>query len=444
MKLKVQAKTFANNGSSDSTKAIKKFETFGLADETPTTSITGPSGVQTSLTFTITGTANDDNGVNSLRFTMRDANGRYLQDDGDTDTAYNTFSGQPDVIGATAATWSHEITLPYESTWTMQATAIDDAGQADLRSADRSWIVSSTAQAPSVAITTPAAMLPPTAAFPLTLPPGSPLTFAGSATDDRRLANVEIRLSNSTTRENLGADGTWGTDVIAGWHRLLPQNYSGSSYNWAYTTPFDLVPGTYSFQVRATDDEGISTSSTNYGRLSITVQVPDDTPPDTRLNTTGTVSGVQVLSLDLAGTATDAQGVASVGVTVRERNSGRYVQPNGTLSSSWALLPTTLATPGGHRHHVDPHRGAALERQLRRDRLRRRHRRPDGPVDLGRHGPLPGLPPGTPRPPSTRRCSPRPRARPSPSRASSSRAAPRTTSRSPRRRWPSATRRAST
>lgn len=345
--LKVQAKTFANNGSSDSSKAIKKFETFGLADETPTTSITGPSGVQTSLSFTITGTANDDNGVNSLRFTMRDANGRYLQDDGDTDTAYNTFNGQPDVIGATAATWSYEITLPYESEWTMQATAIDDAGQADLRSSDRSWIVSSTAQAPSVAITTPTAMLPPTAAFPLTLPPGSPLTFAGSATDESRLANVEISLQNSTTRERLASDGTWGTDVVGDWFRLLPQNFSGSSYNWSYTTPFNLSPGSYSFQVRATDDEGISTSSSNYGRLTINVQVPNDTPPDTRLNTTGTVTGVQVLSLDLAGTATDAQGVASVGVTVRERNSGRYVQPNGTLSSSWALLPTTLATPGG-------------------------------------------------------------------------------------------------
>lgn len=344
--LTVQAKTFANNGSSDATKAIKKFETFGLADQTPTTAITGPSGVQTSLNFTITGTANDDNGVNSIRFTMRDAQGRYLQADGDTDTAYRTFTGRPDVVGATAATWSYEITLPYESTWTMQATAVDTAGQADLRSADRSWIVSSSAVAPTVAITTPATMVPPTAAFPLTLPPGSPLTFAGSAVDDGRLANVEISLQNSVTREKLASDGTWGTDVIAGNHRLLPQNFNGSSYNWSYTTPFSLVPGTYTFTVRATDDLGITTASSNQGRLTINVQVPNDTPPETVLNTTGTVTGVTSLNLDLAGTATDAQGVAAVGVTIRERNSSRYVQPNGTLSAAYALLPTTLATPG--------------------------------------------------------------------------------------------------
>ncbi len=37
-----------------------------LDDQTPTTSITGPSGIQTSTTFTVTGTANDDKGVNSL------------------------------------------------------------------------------------------------------------------------------------------------------------------------------------------------------------------------------------------------------------------------------------------------------------------------------------------------------------------------------------------
>jgi hypothetical protein len=35
------AKAFAVTGGSDPTKPIKKFETFGLQDQTPTTSITG-------------------------------------------------------------------------------------------------------------------------------------------------------------------------------------------------------------------------------------------------------------------------------------------------------------------------------------------------------------------------------------------------------------------
>ncbi len=43
-RLTFYAKTFAVNGSSDGSKAIKKIETFGLADETPTTSVSGPAG----------------------------------------------------------------------------------------------------------------------------------------------------------------------------------------------------------------------------------------------------------------------------------------------------------------------------------------------------------------------------------------------------------------
>ena len=45
------------------------------------------------------------------------------------------------------------------------------------------------------------------------------------------------------------------------------------SYNWTYTTPFNLKPGNYSFAVRATDDLGLTTSSTNQGRLTINAQV---------------------------------------------------------------------------------------------------------------------------------------------------------------------------
>ena len=345
--LRVLARTVGvNRHEGCDARRSKKFETFGLADQPPNTAITGPSGVQNSTTFTVTGTATDDNGVNAIRFTVRDAQGRYLQADGGTETAYRTFTGQPDVIGATAATWSHELTLPYESEWTMQATAIDTAGQSDLRSADRSWIVSATAIAPSVSISAPAAMLPPTAAFPLTVAPGGPITFAGSATDDTGLTDVEIQLRNTTTRENLAADGSWGTDAIAGWYRLLPLNFTGSSFNWSYTTPFDLTPGTYTFTVRATDSDGITTASANRGRLTVNAQVPGDTAPDTTMNTTGTVTGLQMLQLDLAGTATDAEGVASVGVTVRDRDTGLYVQPDGTKAVGFAMLPTTLATPG--------------------------------------------------------------------------------------------------
>ena len=120
------------------------------------------------------------------------------------------------MVGATSATWQYEVTLPHEGEWRMSATAIDNNGQSDLRSATRDWLITSTGVAPTVAINAPAPMTPPTAAPAYTVTPGGPLTFSGTATDDEDLVNVEISLRNNTTREQLAADGTWGTDVSPG------------------------------------------------------------------------------------------------------------------------------------------------------------------------------------------------------------------------------------
>ena len=92
----------------------------------------------------MTGTANDDKGVNSLTYWFRDEQQRYLQDDGSVDDIFNTFRGEPDVVGATNATWSYDVTLPHEGVWRGSATAVDTTGQADLRSATRDWTVDST------------------------------------------------------------------------------------------------------------------------------------------------------------------------------------------------------------------------------------------------------------------------------------------------------------
>jgi PKD repeat protein len=345
--LKVYARTIANTNAADNTKATKKFETFGTTDAPPDTTITGPTtSVVPTTTFTITGRATDDLGVNSLSLTLRDLNNRYLQNDGSVSATYNSFRITPDVVGGTNTTWSYEITVPTEGTWQAQARASDTTGQSDLDTADRSWIVSDTANPPVVSISSPVSMVPPTTVQPLTVAPGSPMTFAGSAGDDEQLDTVEIQLRNSTTRENLASDGTWGTDVTAGWYRVSPVHVNATSYNWSYTTPFNLKPGTYSFSVRGTDQLGLTTASTNQGRLTINAQIPGDAPPDTTITPTGTITGLQVLHLDLAGSATDGQGVAEVRVSLRDNETSRYLQPNGTLSAGFATLPANLASPG--------------------------------------------------------------------------------------------------
>lgn len=112
-------------------------------------------------------------------------------------------------------------------------------------------------------------------------------------------------------------------------------------------TPFDLAPGSYTFTVAAEDDLGLRTPSSQYGRLSLSAQVPGDAPPDGLLDVTGTITGGQSLQLDLTGTATDDLGVGSVRVALEDQDTNRYLQPNGSMAAAFATLPATLATPGG-------------------------------------------------------------------------------------------------
>ncbi len=345
-KMTLRARTVSSTGVADNTKATKKTETFGLTDQPPNTNVSGPSSTLVkTMTFTITGSATDDVGVNSIGMTIRDANNRYLQADGSVSSTGYTFRFAPDVVGAKNTTWSKEITVPVEGTWKAQARATDTTGQPDLDTADGEWIVSEDGAAPIVSISAPVAMVPPTSVATLVVAPGAPLTFSGSANDDEDLNSVEILLRNNTTREQLDAGGVWGVDSVQEWHRISPTNLSSPNHNWSYTTPFNLSPGNYSFEVRATDELGLSTASANRGRLTINAQVPGDLPPDGRLNVTGTITGGQSLHLDLAGTATDDFGVASLRLSLEDRDTSRYLQPNGTMSAAFATRLVTLASP---------------------------------------------------------------------------------------------------
>jgi PKD repeat protein len=338
----IEAKTFGNTGS-DTSKALKKIESFGLTDQTPSTNVTGPSGVQTSTTFIMTGTGTDDIGVNSFSLWFRDDNNQYLQDDGSVSPNFNTFRVLPDVPDAPNATFSYQVTLPHEGTWRGSATAVDTSGQSDIRGATRDWVVSSTAVAPTVTITSPVAMTPPLTVPPVVVAPGGPMTFAGTAADLSQLQDVTISLRNTSTHESLAADGSWGVNAVAGAYRISPVNINASTYNWSYTTPFNLTPGNYTFSVTASDTAGLNSSR---GSLTITAQVPGDAFPNGLLNFTGTDQTPTTLHLDLPGTATDDKGVAGVKVSILDNKTGRYIQTNGLEGNGWATLPATLGTPG--------------------------------------------------------------------------------------------------
>ena len=340
----VWARTFSNNGSSDSTKATAKFESRLLDDVPPNTAITSPpSGLQAATTFAVTGTASDDHEVVGIGYWVRnELNHQYLQDDGTFGGNINTFSVEPDVLGATTSTWQTELTLP-EGEFKISASARDSAGQSDLRGGTRIWIVSPTGLPPTVAIEAPAAMVPPTAVAAVQITPGQTVTFSGVANDETRLQDVKVSLRNTTTGAALAADGTWGTNVVAGAFRVSPLNMGNvTSYNWTYTSA-PLTPGTYDFRVSATDNLGLRALQ---GRLALNVQVPGDLPPNATLNFTGTDQNIEVLALNIAGNATDDFAVASVGIALRDLDTLRYLKADGTLQTQFTTIPATLTVPG--------------------------------------------------------------------------------------------------
>ncbi len=92
-------------------------------------------------------------GVNSLGYTGSATQNRYLQDDGTASAIYNTFRLTPGRrrrhVGDLVATTS---TVPYEGNWGCRPPPIDTAGQSDLRSVDREWLVDANGVAPTSTI----------------------------------------------------------------------------------------------------------------------------------------------------------------------------------------------------------------------------------------------------------------------------------------------------
>jgi PKD repeat protein len=350
VKMQALARTFNSAGTSDPTKASKKFETFGLTDAPPTATISAPpSGIVNDTTFTVSGTASDDLGVTALSMTLRDSNGRYLQDDGSTSPSYNAFRVVPDVPGATSTTWSHEFTVPYEDNWRIQVRASDTGGQSSLDTTDRTWSVFANGQPPQVAISAPGTVVPPTAAKPITIEPGHPMTFTGSANDDQGLKSIDIALINNTTQQNLAVDGSWGTNNGLNLYRLwnapsgqpLPK-----SHNWSYTTSFDLPPGTYTFAVMATDSDDIKTPQNQWATLTMNAQYAGDTPPKATMDQQGLQTDHSNLQQTLTGSATDDKGVSQVRVILKDADTNRYLNADGTQTALLASVPATVASPG--------------------------------------------------------------------------------------------------
>ena len=142
----------------------------------------------------------------------------------------------------------------------------------------------------------------------------------------------------------------------------------GGVYQRRYTGGIAMVNPTDS-PVRVTLDKAYQrlngttvtsfTLGANDGEILTDVAAPSGTPPTTtvppstnELDSAVTFPGkgqtVSGPNLMVEGTATDDTGVASVGVAVRDRTTGRWLQSDGrTFGTKYRLLPATVANPGG-------------------------------------------------------------------------------------------------
>ncbi len=331
----------------DPTKAIKKFETFGLTDSPPTMSYTAPlAGVVNTKTFTISGDVSDDRGATGISMTIKDSAGRYLQDDGTVDSTYNAIGIALDQPNATYSTWSREITVPTEGRWEAQARARDTGGNSSLDTRDRSWDVTEGGQAPSVSISSPGSVVPPTAPLPVEVRPGGRMTFRGTATDDGHIKSVHVALLNNSTGENLTVDGTWGIDNGLNLYKLpVTPDATKQSHDWTWTTPQDLTPGNYTFAVMARDNDDIATPQSAWAIMTMNAVVQGDAPPKATIDVKGVQPPSENLTLDLTGSATDDADVDEVRLVVKDLDTSRYLTADGEISRTYTTVAAELATP---------------------------------------------------------------------------------------------------
>ena len=174
----------------------------------------GSSGVVPSTTFAMTGTAE-----RRLRRQRDQHHGPGRQEPlppgrrrSETPTTPSepcpTWSGRPQPPGRGRST------VPYEATGPGRRSPSTPPVSQTCAAPPAEWIVSSTAVPPTVRRHLAAIVNPPTAA-PISSHPGHRSPSPGRPPTTKS-SNVEILLRNTSTRENLAADGTWGVDAIDG------------------------------------------------------------------------------------------------------------------------------------------------------------------------------------------------------------------------------------
>ncbi|NNE74522.1 MAG: hypothetical protein HKN26_12720 [Acidimicrobiales bacterium] len=333
---RVRARAFDVDGDRDPVKASVRFTVQSAGDITPPDTVleNPPAGtVFTSNDVTFSGSASDDVGVAAVKIAFYDRdNLGYLRPDGSIG-AYADYPTVLDSPGATGTGWSYSTTLP-SGRWRVVVKAIDVNGNADPSDARRSYVIQPGNNPPAIAITSPANEISIT---------DRSFTLTGTATDDFGVQKVRVMVRNEVDRTGPLPGGFIGPARFFD----VPVSVQGdTSVTWTYTTP-DLPAGRYRILARAVDTNLVENVWQEQASQYINLVVPGDAQPDTVLTSNPrTDQDIEQLRLDLAGTATDDNGVAAVKVVIYDWVAKRYLHADGVYRNSLVLLDTTVDNPG--------------------------------------------------------------------------------------------------
>jgi hypothetical protein len=171
----------------------------------------------------------------------------------------------------------------------------------------------------------------------------APVTIAGTATDNRGLATIEVSLRDAAT-------GLWWDPATATWiptqtWGFAPWRGSATGATWSWTFPGPQYEHAYHAEVRARDTDNTLSSPTRSVDFTVHRFVPDAAPPETTIDAPLDGSSQGVGPLSVTGSATDDQALAGVLVAVRHTPTGQWWTGSAwTTTETW--LSGNLATPG--------------------------------------------------------------------------------------------------
>ena len=169
----------------------------------------------------------------------------------------------------------------------------------------------------------------------------------GTATDDEASTASRSRCATTPPGRTSPPTAPGASTRSPGWYRVSPVNLTATSYNWTYTTPFNLKPGqllVLGAGDRRPRPHHVVGQPGHGSRSTPRCRVTRRRTPAQRHR--HAVTGGQSLHLDLAGHGDRRQGCrGGPWLALRRTTPASYLQPNGTLGAAFATAP-------GHAGHA--------------------------------------------------------------------------------------------